>query len=648
MVDLTSRQARELVWLCRQEEPVLVGDLAYRFHVSPRTIRNDIPQLERCAAGHHLQLKRKHGKGIHLVGTAGERGALLDALDKSGDRILSHDERCSVMTAVLLLRDSVTYQQLADICGVSRQTAIRDLAALGASLAKEGIQVKRHQGKGLSLDASERDIRHAFVQLLADNTCPDAISAVVDEQPDVLGCSAQAEALIDASKRALTLRFQDETYILTIVRFVLGRIRKQHIVDAAGVEQIGAGAECVEALERAISPFVAHKSERNYLAVLILSQRMGPRPSERERTEADAMSLEAERISRHLVKALAEYQQINNATMRDVVPMLTEHIRAALYRKQNNIRLHEDDLESYLRVTSPLILEFTNRTLEDCGVCFAQSEVTYIALYIASIFESSGGEELTPSVLFVCSFGLATSALLKSRLERLLFGCKLIGPMSLTEAADYLHEHEIDLVIAACDFMTTRVPVLLVNPLLTQGDIDNVKGYVNQLPYTKLSSRFVERYAEQRGERSFRRVSDFVNPDDIQVVDKCDAWDDAIRIAASPLVRRGIMEPRYVESMIRAVCELGTYMVLTPETAYVHAGIDDGIKDDCTAILISRTPIRFGVDRAKRVRSIVVLGIKHKDKSSLLSLASIFDKQENIELVRSPSLDVGAVEEMHD
>lgn len=69
MFDLTNRQVSELKWLCRQDEPVLVGDVAYRFHVSVRSVRNDLSQLEQFAHIHNVILERKRGKGIVLVGT---------------------------------------------------------------------------------------------------------------------------------------------------------------------------------------------------------------------------------------------------------------------------------------------------------------------------------------------------------------------------------------------------------------------------------------------------------------------------------------------------------------------------------------------------------------------------------------------------
>lgn len=176
MFDLTNRQVSELKWLCRQDEPVLIGDVAYRFHVSVRSVRNDLSQLEQFAHIHNVTLERKRGKGIVLVGTPSSMQSLLRTLETYGRRILDPEERLSVMTASLLLRDSATFQLLANDCGVSRQTAIRDFSEVEAVLKNECISVVRCQGKGLALEADELNIRHAFVQLLADNPCPDCIS----------------------------------------------------------------------------------------------------------------------------------------------------------------------------------------------------------------------------------------------------------------------------------------------------------------------------------------------------------------------------------------------------------------------------------------------------------------------------------------
>lgn len=46
--------------------------------------------------------------------------------------------------------------------------------------------------------------------------------------------------------------------------------------------------------------------------------------------------------------------------------------------------------------------------------------------------------------------------------------------------------------------------------------------------------------------------------------------------------------------MIQAVNEFGTYMVITPKVAYVHAGKDDGVNKNCVSLLLLENEIPLG------------------------------------------------------
>ena len=48
------------------------------------------------------------------------------------------------------------------------------------------------------------------------------------------------------------------------------------------------------------------------------------------------------------------------------------------------------------------------------------------------------------------------------------------------------------------------------------------------------------------------------------------------------------------------------------------------------------------------MRGIVVLGIRDKERSDLLSLASIFERDSNLRMLENPELDVESVLGMHD
>ena len=48
----------------------------------------------------------------------------------------------------------------------------------------------------------------------------------------------------------------------------------------------------------------------------------------------------------------------------------------------------------------------------------------------------------------------------------------------------------------------------------------------------------------------------------IQILPQVDSWEEAIKIASRPLLEKGYIEPRYIDTMISKVNELGFYIVL--------------------------------------------------------------------------------------
>ena len=127
----------------------------------------------------------------------------------------------------------------------------------------------------------------------------------------------------------------------------------------------------------------------------------------------------------------------------------------------------------------------------------------------------------------------------------------------------------------------------------------------------------------------------------------CDDWREAIRIASAPLLKQELIEQRYVDRMIGAVEDFGPYMVLTPGTAYVHAGVNDGTFANCVAICVLAREIPLGPANEKRIRTIIVLGMHDKNRSDLLNLAPIFERPETIAALEDGGLNVDDVLELH-
>ncbi|MEI0476454.1 PTS sugar transporter subunit IIA [Brachyspira pulli] len=78
----------------------------------------------------------------------------------------------------------------------------------------------------------------------------------------------------------------------------------------------------------------------------------------------------------------------------------------------------------------------------------------------------------------------------------------------------------------------------------------------------------------------------------IKIVDSVSNWEDAIRIAAEPLLNSGCIEKRYIQAIIDNVYKYGNYIVLTENVAMPHSRPEDGVIKKGFSLL----KVRNGVD----------------------------------------------------
>lgn len=74
------------------------------------------------------------------------------------------------------------------------------------------------------------------------------------------------------------------------------------------------------------------------------------------------------------------------------------------------------------------------------------------------------------------------------------------------------------------------------------------------------------------------------------------SWEEAIRVAARPLVEHGSIEPGYVERMVASVNELGPYIVIMPGFAIAHAAPGADVKVSDLSIATFDRDVAFHCD----------------------------------------------------
>ncbi|MEM5591127.1 PTS sugar transporter subunit IIA [Niallia circulans] len=129
-------------------------------------------------------------------------------------------------------------------------------------------------------------------------------------------------------------------------------------------------------------------------------------------------------------------------------------------------------------------------------------------------------------------------------------------------------------------------------------------------------------------------ISDLLKREMIQIKDKVDNWQEAIRLASSPLLDIQAIEPCYIDAMITNIEKLGSYVVLAPNVAIPHARPEDGVKKLSMSLLKLNEPISFSPDDPnKNVHLIFVLAAvdNYSHLKALSQLTELLEEEENIE-----------------
>ncbi|MDO4776183.1 MAG: PTS sugar transporter subunit IIA [Cardiobacteriaceae bacterium] len=110
------------------------------------------------------------------------------------------------------------------------------------------------------------------------------------------------------------------------------------------------------------------------------------------------------------------------------------------------------------------------------------------------------------------------------------------------------------------------------------------------------------------------------------------SWQEAIKIGTDLLVASGAVEPRYYDTIIRCVEELGSYIIIAPGLALPHARPEDGVKRTAFALVTLAEPVTFPGEETP-VAVFVTLAGSNADEhmQGLMEVTTILEDPDNEE-----------------
>lgn len=89
-------------------------------------------------------------------------------------------------------------------------------------------------------------------------------------------------------------------------------------------------------------------------------------------------------------------------------------------------------------------------------------------------------------------------------------------------------------------------------------------------------------------------MKEIVSLKNIKVKARAKDWQEAIEIAGKLLLEDGKIQDNYIDSMIKAVIDMGPYMVLTTGFALAHAKPSKEVLENGVSLITLESPVNFG------------------------------------------------------
>jgi len=659
---LTNRGARMARILLTAEHPMTVLSLAQQVKASERAARYELDSLEDWFRSYGLVLERKRRIGVWTVGTAEDRRRALAALDDlDADAVIyGPEERFNIMSGWLLCApEGVSEEEMLSALGVSRRTLYYDIERWREHAQTQGLELRSRKGQ-LLIEGDEAQCRQLLVSCLRGcSRFEEPAGAQSLQLVPVLVPDPQVGWWIERAmcEYGLSDAIRDISHTLNrllddeVAPFDMTAARTTVLEIMACIVRVQQGRELwfdpvelkrlVRRYEWRVACEIGRLLESKHgialppadlgyvaLSLSLLCWRGAAKCPPEDRVELRG-------YTEVIVEEAAAFLGVQLDQDHELRTGLMAHLYAALERLRAGFPARNNMLDE-IRLRFPQIHAAARRAAERVGrmanVTIPEDEVGWITLHLGAALQRMAQHNRAWTGLAVCHCGLGAANVLKARLESEFPQAELrvVAAANRAYLRECLANPEVDVVISTVELPPSNVPVVVVSPFLTTGEIYRIAASV----YTKRSSREEDLLNACRfrpaGSRAAARehsgkvtLMELLRGAPVRLGVHVNGPEEAIRAAGEVLLERGIVTTRYLEAMVNLYQEMGSYIVVAPGVAVPHAPPEDGALGFGLGIVTLAAPVQFGSPGNDPV--VAVIALASADYSShVRSLLALF------------------------
>ena len=509
---ITPRMKQILQALLEEKEPISIKHLAEKTGISKRTVQRELESVNDVLLPYGMEFASKTGVGVWLAGDEAARAGLLAEAASSDEYAASSKEDRRKRLVLEILREK-TLRKLyyySRKFGVSEATISTDLEAVEAWLSHQGLSMARKPGSGIEVEGTEENYRRAIRFFIGENIDTKLFRQLYDGdggenyaaslQKNHLGRLLDKEILrrvhecLEGMDNQRMDNLTENAYdgLVIHLAIAINRILQQDVIQVTGdwqeklprdedyrlAEDIAAELEAefeVSIPQLEIAYICLHLKGAKHEKIQL--------PGREERMEL------ADRELRQFVNDLIDAYDGQQAYLLkqddEFMQGLLAHLQPTIVRLVHGMSIQNpvlaDIKENYSEIYARC--QRAAQVLADkVGRSVPEEEIGFLAVHFgAALVRLEGRKEQIRKVqvAVVCSSGIGLSRLMAAKLEK-VFKDRLemttYGKHDITPAV----EAKIDFIISSLQLEAVQVPVVYVNPLLSEADIGEIRCLIYQ------------------------------------------------------------------------------------------------------------------------------------------------------------------------
>lgn len=320
-------------------------------------------------------------------------------------------------------------------------------------------------------------------------------------------------------------------------------------------------------------------------------------------------------------RLIINFEQVSLITFNhedNLVERLANHLKSAIYRYENNIKIEnallEDIKNNYQEIFDFVEIAFKRLNLFN----ISDDELAFLTMHFLSVIKPIDINDDLPKILVVCNAGLANSNILKNELHDLL------GQDAIIKVSkNIIDDNNYDLIISTIPLTIDNY--LLVKPILSEYDkmnILNSLGCKQQLNIQQVIN-IASKYMNKKNYKLFKQEIYKLENNKLSIDDFKHqfkkysgkySYKEAIKEVSNPLVCNHSIDINYINEIIKLIEELGDYMFVDEHIILAHASLTY-CNDLDLSIGFFDEPVIFNQKQAK-----IIIVLSCKDQNSHLPL----------------------------